>query len=106
MGWASCPSSICNLNVEQLTTLFFGSILIVSCSNGNSTSQENKVNQANTTTATQVNSDSISVNQVKVDNNKNSKKPSNLASTEKISIKNDNPISGTIKNMQNGDLKC
>ncbi|MEH2330455.1 hypothetical protein [Nostoc sp.] len=87
-----------------ITTLFFFSMLIVSCSNsGNSASQQNKVNPANTATATQVNSESISVNQVKIDN---SKKTINSLSTEKISLKKNNPISGTIKNMQNGDLKC
>lgn len=87
-------------------------MLIVSCSNsGNSASQKNQVNPANTATATQVNSESISVNQVKLDN---SKKPIKSASTEKTSlknnqskeIKNDNPSSGTIKDIQNGDLKC
>ncbi|MDZ8085278.1 MAG: hypothetical protein RMY16_06735 [Nostoc sp. DedQUE12b] len=94
------------------TTLLFCSMLIVSCSNsGNSASQENKVNPVNTATATQANSESISVNQVKLDN---SKKTIKSASTEKTSpkknqskeIKNDNPSSGTIKDMQNGDLKC
>ncbi|MBN3921769.1 hypothetical protein [Nostoc sp. NMS4] len=94
------------------TTLFFGSMLIVSCSNSsNSISQQNKANPENTTTAIKVNSESISVNQIKLDNNK---KPINSASTEKTplknnqskEIKNDNPIVGTIKDMQNGDLKC
>ncbi|MEH2024250.1 hypothetical protein [Nostoc sp.] len=109
------------MNINQIkksiftTTLLFCSMLIVSCNNsGNSASQQNKVNQANTATANQVNSESISVNQVKLDNNKNSKKPINSASTEKISLKNnqsqvienDNPIVGTIKDIQNGDLKC
>ncbi|WP_445630029.1 hypothetical protein [Nostoc sp. DSM 114167] len=94
------------------TTLFFCSMLIMSCSNSdNIASQQNKVNLANTATARQVNSESISVNQVKLDN---SKKTIKSASTEKTSpknnqskeIKNDNPSSGTIKDMQNGDLKC
>ncbi|MFN6531224.1 hypothetical protein [Nostoc sp. ChiSLP03a] len=94
------------------TTLLFCSMLIMSCSNSNnSASQENKANPANTTTATQVNSESISVNQVKLEN---SKKTIKSASTEKTSakknqskeIKNNNPSSGTIKDMQNGDLKC
>ncbi|MEH1917551.1 hypothetical protein [Nostoc sp.] len=96
------------------TTLFFCSMLIMSCSNSdNSAAQQNKVNPVNTATAT-LNSESISVNQGKLDNNKNSKETINSASTEKTSlkknkskeIKNDNPISGTIKDMQNGDLKC
>jgi hypothetical protein len=94
------------------TVLFFSSILIVSCSNSDkSASQQNKVNQANTAIATPVNSKSSSVNQVKLDN---SKKPINSASSEKVSLKNNqseeiennNPIFGTIKDMQNGDLKC
>lgn len=87
-------------------------MLIMSCSNSdNSASQQNKVNPANATTATQVNSESISVSQEKLDN---SKKTIKSASTEKTSpknnqskeIKNDNPSFGTIKDMQNGDLKC
>lgn len=87
-------------------------MLIVSCSNlDNSVSQENKVNPTNTAIATQVNSESISVSQVKLDN---SKKTIKSASTKKTSaknnqskeIKNDNPSFGTIKDMQNGDLKC
>ncbi|MDZ7966639.1 MAG: hypothetical protein RM368_16960 [Nostoc sp. DedSLP03] len=94
------------------TTLLFCSMLIMSCSNSdNSASQQNKVNPANATTATQVNSESISVSQEKLDN---SKKTIKSASTEKTSpknnqskeIKNDNPSFGTIKDMQNGDLKC
>ncbi|MFN6485690.1 MULTISPECIES: hypothetical protein [unclassified Nostoc] len=94
------------------TTLLFCSMLIVSCSNlDNSVSQENKVNPTNTAIATQVNSESISVSQVKLDN---SKKTIKSASTKKTSaknnqskeIKNDNPSFGTIKDMQNGDLKC
>ncbi|MDZ7990721.1 MAG: hypothetical protein RM022_016315 [Nostoc sp. EfeVER01] len=94
------------------TTLFFCSMLIVSCSDsGNSASQQNKVNPANTAKATQVNSESISANQVKLDN---SKKTIKSASSEKTSpknnqskeIKNNNPTSGIIKDMQNGDLKC
>ncbi|WP_256875112.1 hypothetical protein [Nostoc sp. C052] len=92
------------------TTLFFCSMLIMSCSNSNnSASQQNKVNQANTATAIQVNSKSISVNEVKLDNSKNSKKPINsayLKDNQSKEIENDNPIFGTIKDMQNGDLKC
>ncbi|MHC5744410.1 MAG: hypothetical protein ACYTXT_21465 [Nostoc sp.] len=96
------------------TTLFFCSMLIMSCSNSdNSAAQQKKVNPVNTATAT-LNFESISVNQGKLDNNKNSKETINSALTEKTSIKknqskeikNDNPISGTIKDMQNGDLKC
>ncbi|MEH2115218.1 MAG: hypothetical protein V7K39_22560 [Nostoc sp.] len=89
------------------TTLFFCSMLIMSCSNSdNSASQQNKVNQANTTTAIQVNSESISINEVKLDNSKNPINSASIKNNQSKEIKNDNPISGTIKDMQNGDLKC
>jgi hypothetical protein len=95
------------------TTLLFCSILIVSCGESvNSASQDNKVNQANTATANQVNSKSTSTKQL--DDIESINKSSNLTSNQNTSIKNNksneidnnNPIFGTIKDMQNGDLKC
>ncbi|MBD2523860.1 hypothetical protein [Nostoc sp. FACHB-133] len=96
------------------TTLILCSMLIASCSDGNSTSQQNKVNQANTATTTPANSESISANKGKLNNIEVGKKTSNPTSKEKTPIKNNkaneishnNPIFGTIKDMQNGDLKC
>ncbi|WP_109008448.1 hypothetical protein [Nostoc commune] len=97
------------------TTLILCSLLIVSCGDSdNSDSQKNKVNQANTATTTPVNSESISANKGKLDNIEVSKKTSNSTSNENTPIKNkkvneapkDKPILGTIKDMQNGDLKC
>ncbi|MEH1866841.1 MAG: hypothetical protein V7K69_17790 [Nostoc sp.] len=97
------------------STLLFCSVLIVSCSESvNNASQDNKVNQANTSTATatQVNSKSTSTNQL--DNTESINKFSTSISNENTSITNNkskeidnnNPIFGTIKDMQNGDLKC
>ncbi|MEH2347474.1 MAG: hypothetical protein V7K55_05620 [Nostoc sp.] len=95
------------------TILLFCSMLIVSCGESTkSVSQENKVNQANTSTTTQVNSQSTST--TRLDNTKNINKVSNSTSNKNTSMKNNksheidnnNPIFGTIKDMQNGDLKC
>ncbi|NEU78509.1 hypothetical protein [Nostoc sp. UIC 10630] len=91
-------------------TLILCPMLIASCSDGNSTSQENKVNQANTATTTPANS----ANKEKLNNIEVGKKISNPTSNQKTPIKNNkpneiphnNPILGTIKDMQNGDLKC
>ncbi|MBE9001319.1 hypothetical protein IQ274_24645 [Nostoc sp. LEGE 12447] len=91
-------------------TLILCPMLIASCSDGNSTSQQNKVNQANTATTTLANS----ANKEKLNNIEVGKKISNPTSNEKTHIKNNkpneiphnNPILGTIKDMQNGDLKC
>lgn len=95
------------------TTLLFCSMLIVSCSEPDkSASQQNKANQVNTAPSIQVNSKSTSTNHL--DNTEINKKVSNSASKNNPSIKNskpneidnNNPIFGTIKDMQNGDLKC
>ncbi|ODH01424.1 hypothetical protein A4S05_29025 [Nostoc sp. KVJ20] len=96
------------------TTLILCSMLIASCGDGNTASQQNQVNQAKTATSTPVNSESISANKEKIDNIEASKKTSNSTSNEKTPIKNnktnevpnDKPTLGTIKEMQNGDLKC
>ncbi|MEH2090023.1 hypothetical protein [Nostoc sp.] len=89
------------------TTLLFCSLLIMSCSNSDkSASRNNKINQANPATAIQVNSESISVNEVKLDNSKKLINSTSIKNNQSKEIKNDNPISGTIKDMQNGDLKC
>ncbi|MEA5603014.1 hypothetical protein [Nostoc sp. UHCC 0252] len=95
-------------------TLIVCPMLIVSCGDGNSTSQQNKVNQANTATTTPANSESISANKEKLNNIEVGKRTSNPTSNQKTPIKNNksneiphnNPILGTIKDMQNGDLKC
>jgi hypothetical protein len=95
-------------------TLILCPILIASCGDGNSISQQNKVNQTNTATTTLANSESISANKGKLNNSEVGKKTSNPTSNEKTPIKNNktneilhnNPIFGTIKDMQNGDLKC
>ncbi|MBD0386841.1 MAG: hypothetical protein ICV54_10040 [Nostoc sp. C3-bin3] len=93
-------------------TLLFCSMLIVSCSEPDKSAfQQNKVNQTNTATSIPVNSKSTSKNQL--DNTENNK-ASNSASNKNPSLKknkpneidNNNPIFGTIKEMQNGDLKC
>ncbi|WP_230967186.1 hypothetical protein [Nostoc commune] len=109
------------MNINQIkktiftTTLILCSMLIVSCGDSNkSTSEKNKINQANTATTTPVNSESTSANKGKLDNIEVSKKTSSSTSNENTSIKNknvnevpkDKPILGTIKDMQNGDLKC
>ncbi len=74
-------------------------MLLVSCGeSSNNTSQQNKPNQENTVTPNKSNSESSSANQEK-------QKPTN-DSGEQTNIKNDNPVFGTIKDMQNGDLKC
>ncbi|MEH2191776.1 MAG: hypothetical protein V7K98_03800 [Nostoc sp.] len=95
------------------TTLVFCSVLIISSSESvNSTSIKNKLNQGNIAIATQFNSKSISTNQL--DNteivNKGSKSTLNkntpIKENKSNEIDNDNPIFGTIKDMQNGDLKC
>ncbi|MBN3888002.1 MAG: hypothetical protein HWQ43_02060 [Nostoc sp. JL31] len=79
----------------------------MSCSNSDkSASRKNKINKANPATAIQVNSESISVNEVKLDNSKNSINSASIKNNQSKKIKNDNPICGTIKDMQNGDLKC
>ncbi|MEA5622157.1 hypothetical protein [Nostoc sp. UHCC 0251] len=96
------------------TTLILCSMLIASCGNfDNSTSQQNKLNQANIATTTPVNSDSIPVNKGKIDSIEISKRASNSALNENTSINNknneipnDKPMLGTIKDMRNGDLKC
>ncbi|MEH2264677.1 hypothetical protein [Nostoc sp.] len=90
------------------TTLVFCSMLVVICSeSGKSVSQQNQVNQANTATATQVNSKSTY--SIQVDNTKSIKKASNSTlnkNNNSNEIDNENPIFGTIKDMQSGDLKC
>ncbi len=94
------------------TTLVLCSILIVSCGDDNSTSEKNKVNQANTATTTPANSESTSANKRKLDNIEVTKKTISSTSNENTSNKKvnevpkDKPIVGTIKEMQNGDLKC
>ncbi|MBC6430989.1 hypothetical protein FM036_09205 [Nostoc sp. HG1] len=96
------------------TTLILSYILISSCGDsGNSTSQQNKVNQGNTLTTTPVKAESIPVNKGKLDNIEISKQTSNSALNENTSqnnknneIPDDKPMLGTIKYMQNGDLKC
>ncbi|WP_392478630.1 hypothetical protein [Nostoc sp. C110] len=96
------------------TMLILSSMLIASCGDGNSTSQPNKVNQANTATTTPANSESIYANKEKLNKIEVGKKTSNPTSNEKTPIQNNktneiphnNPILGTIKDMQNGDLKC
>lgn len=97
------------------TTLILCYILISSCGDSdNSTSQQNKVNQANTLTTTPVNAESIPVNKGKLDNIEIRKQTSNSALNENTSINNnknneisnDKPMLGTIKDMRNGDLKC
>ncbi|MCC5601679.1 hypothetical protein [Nostoc favosum] len=94
------------------TTLILCSMLIASCGDGNSASQQNQVNQAKTGTTIPANFESTSANQL--DNTERIKKASNSAQNENTSIKNnksnetsnDKPILGTIKDMHNGDLKC
>ncbi|MBG1241046.1 hypothetical protein [Nostoc sp. NZL] len=97
------------------TTLILCSMLIVSCGDSDkSASQQNKVNQANTATTTPINSESPSANKAKLDDIEVSKNTSSSTLNENTSIKNkkvnevpkDKPILGTIKDMQNGDLKC
>lgn len=74
-------------------------MFVVSCGeSSNNTSQQNQPNQENTVTPNKSNSESSSANQEK-------QKPTN-DSGEQTNIKNDNPAFGTIKDMQNGDLKC
>ncbi|WP_392533198.1 hypothetical protein [Nostoc sp. C117] len=92
------------------STLILCSIFIASCGD----SQQNQSNQPNTPTAKQINSESTSANQPKVDNQEEKKQTNNSTSSEKTPIKNNkpnlienkNPTYGTIKDMQNGDLKC
>jgi glucan-binding YG repeat protein len=97
------------------TTLVICSMLIASCSDsGKSVSQQNQSNQVNTPTANQINHESTSANKAKLDNQENKKQTNNSTSSEKTPIKNnkpnvienENPTFGTIKDMQNGDLKC
>lgn len=96
-------------------TLILCSILIASCDDsGKSPSQQKQLNQAKTETNTPANSESISANKGKLDNIEASKKINPSTSNENKSIKNnksndipnDNPILGTVKSMENGDLKC
>ncbi|MCC5608719.1 hypothetical protein LC612_18465 [Nostoc sp. CHAB 5834] len=94
------------------TTLILCSMLIASCGDGKSASQQKQVNQAKTATIIPANFESTSANQL--DNTERIKKATNSAQNENTSIKNnkinetsnDKPILGTIKDMQNGDLKC
>ncbi|MDZ8026919.1 MAG: hypothetical protein RMX97_19810 [Nostoc sp. DedQUE11] len=89
------------------TTFIFCSILIVSCGNsGNSTSQQNQSNQENISIVKQSSSESSSANKAKIENQESPKQINHSSSYEQTAIKNDNPTSGTIKGMQNGDLKC
>ncbi len=55
-------------SIFTTTALILCSMLIASCGDGNSTSQQNKVNQANTATTTPANSESISANKGKLNN--------------------------------------
>ena len=97
------------------TTLILCSMLITSCGDfDKSTSQKHKVNQAKTATTILVHSESISANKGKLDNIEISKETTNSTQNENTSVKNnksndisiDKPTLGTIKDMQNGDLKC
>ncbi|MBC1297453.1 hypothetical protein GNF11_21355, partial [Nostoc sp. UCD122] len=89
------------------TMLILSSMLIASCGDDNSTSQENKVNQANTATTTLANS----AKKGKLNDIEFGKKASNPTSNEKTLIKNNKTneiphnktILGTIKDMQNVD---
>jgi hypothetical protein len=86
------------------TTFILCSILIASCGNsGNTISPNNQPNPENTAIANQSNSES---NSVKLDNQEHQKQTNHSVSSEETPIKNDNPTFGTIKDMQNGDLKC
>ncbi|PHM07577.1 hypothetical protein CK516_26240 [Nostoc sp. 'Peltigera malacea cyanobiont' DB3992] len=70
------------------TTLLFCSLLIMSCSNSDkSASRNNKINQANPATAIQVNSESISVNEVKLDNSKKSINSASIKNNQSKEIK-------------------
>lgn len=81
-------------------TFLLCSILVGSCGDSsNSASQENQPKRDNSVIASQTNSKSNSENTEKLTQQDNPK-PIN------DSIKNDNPTFGTIKEMQNGDLKC
>ncbi|RCJ15260.1 hypothetical protein A6S26_08020 [Nostoc sp. ATCC 43529] len=88
-------------------TFLICSILVGSCSNtSNSASQENKANQNDTVTANQSSSKSNFGNKEKLVQQKNPKATNDSIASERASIKNDKPAFGTIKDMQNGDLKC
>ncbi|MCW5314947.1 hypothetical protein GTQ43_14360 [Nostoc sp. KVJ3] len=92
------------------TTLIFCSILIVSSSKSvNSASPNNKLNQVNTTTSTQFNY-KYNLSTKQLDNaediNSISNQNSSIKENKSNEIDNNNPIFGTIKDMQNGDLKC
>ncbi|MFN6565167.1 MAG: hypothetical protein RMY28_035945 [Nostoc sp. ChiSLP01] len=78
-------------------TLFLCSILAVSCGNSNSASQENKLIQDNTVTASQSNSQLNSGNTEKLTQQKNPKQTNDSIASKQASIKNDKPTSGTIK---------
>ncbi|MBD2409942.1 hypothetical protein FACHB389_18435 [Nostoc calcicola FACHB-389] len=89
------------------TTFIFCSILVGSCGNsGNTISQNNQPNPENTAIANQSNSESNSAKKAKLDNQEHQKQTNPSVSSEQTPIKNDNPTFGTIKDMQNGDLKC
>lgn len=77
--------------IMATVALVFCSILIVSCRDSSNSSN---------ITATKINSEPISATPVKQSTDSTTK---NNKSQE---IANDNPIIGTIKDMQNGDLKC
>ncbi|YAG13713.1 Lipoprotein [Nostoc sp. DSM 114161] len=96
-----------NMKKTILTiTLFLCSILAVSCGNSNTASQENKTDRDNTVTASQSNSKLNSDNTEKLTQQKNPKATNDSIASEQASIKNYKLPFGTIKEMQNGDLKC
>ncbi|MDZ8187797.1 MAG: hypothetical protein RMX96_23470 [Nostoc sp. ChiSLP02] len=70
---------------------------------GKSASQQNQSQHENTAITNQSNSKSTSANKANLDNQKPT---NNSVASEQTAIKNDNPSFGTIKDMQNGDLKC
>ncbi|MBD2518576.1 hypothetical protein H6G93_27125 [Nostoc sp. FACHB-973] len=89
------------------TTFILSFILITSCGNsGNTISQNNQPNPENTAIANQSNSEYNSAKKAKLENQEHQKQTNHSVSSEQTPIKNDNPTFGTIKNMQNGDLKC
>jgi len=99
--------NINNMKKTILTiTFLLCSILVGGCGDSNSTSQENKLDRDNTVTTSQSNSKLNSGNTEKLTQQKNPKPNNDSIASEQASIKNDKPPSGTIKEMQNGDLKC
>jgi len=96
-------SSVVNMN-NMKKTIFTIIFLICSIFIGGCSESNNISSPENSVTANPNNSPSNSVIKENPQNSSQPTKDSNIS--QQPSIKNENPSSGTIKDMQNGDLKC